>query len=173
MSPSRVRALVVAAAFALAQVSSLAGGQAKQAAPALKAQQKAAVKGTGTPGCGSPFVLSDSSFRTLEGVRDASVWIDDIDSGLLRGFAPFAVYVVTGRLYAPFQLKQGKLGRDNFRKYTANNYNTQLHGPLTIAETQPRGQLAFEQDGRRFTLKVTGVQSATFSGDAVTLQLCW
>ena len=146
---------------------------AKPAAPAVKAQQKPASKGAGAPGCGTPFVMPDASFRALDGVRDASVWVDDIDSGVVRGFAPFAVYVVTGKLYAPFQLKQGKLGRDNFRKYTAGNYNTQPQGPLTISDTQPRGQLVFVQDDRRFTLRVTSVQPATFDRDTITLQLCW
>lgn len=70
-------------------------------------------------------------------------------------------------------MKQGKLGRDNFRKYTTGNYNTQPHRPLTIAATQPTGQLGFVQDGRRFTLRVTSVQPSTFDRDTVTLQLCW
>ena len=117
--------------------------------------------------------MPNASFRALEGVRDASVWVDDIDSGLLGGFEPFEVYVVTGKLYAPFQLKEGKLVRDNFRKYTAKNYNTQLQGPLRISATQPRGQLGFVQDDRRFTLKVTSVQPSTFDRDTITLQLCW
>ena len=166
---------MAAAGIALAQAWIVAAGQAKPAAPAVQVRQKAApaAKGAGAPGCGASFVMPNASFRVLEGIRDASVWVDDIDSGLVRGFAPFQVYVVTGKLYAPFQLKQGKLGRDNFRKYTANNYNTQPHGPLTIADTQPTGQLGFVQDGRRFTLKVTGVQPSTFDRDTVTLQLCW
>ena len=116
--------------------------------------------------------MPDASFRALEGVRDASVWVDEIDSGLLGGFEPFAVYVVTGKLYAPFQLKQGKLGRDNFRKYTEKNYNTQPQGPLTISKDRPSGQLGFVQDDRRFTLKVS-VQPSTFDRDTVTIQLCW
>jgi hypothetical protein len=170
-----MRALVAAGGIALAQAWTLAGGQAKPAAPALKAEQKTApaVKGAGASGCGPAFTMSDASFRALEGVRDASVWIDDIDSGLLSGFEPFDVYVVTGKLYAPFQLKEGKLGRDNFRKYTANNYNTQAQGPLRIVDTHPKGQLAFVQDDRRFMLKVTSVQPSTFDRDTVTLQLCW
>jgi hypothetical protein len=175
MYPSLTRALVAAAGIALAQAWTLAGGQAKPAAPAVKVQQKTApaVKGARASGCGNPFVMPNATFRALEGVRDASVWVDDIDSGLLGGFEPFAVYVVTGKLYAPFQLKQGKLGRDNFRKYTANNYNTQPQGPLTISAGQPTGQLVFVQDDRRFTLKVTSVQPATFDRDTITLQLCW
>jgi hypothetical protein len=175
MHRSVTKALVVMVGIGLAQPWTSAGGQAKPANPAVQVQQKQApaTKGHRGPGCGESFAMPDASFRALEGVRDASVWVDEIDSGLLGGFEPFAVYVVTGKLYAPFQLKQGKLGRDNFRKYTANNYNTQPHGPLTIADTQPTGQLGFVQDGRRFTLKVTGVQPSTFDRDTVTLQLCW
>ena len=139
----------------------------------MQQKQAPAAKGARASGCGTPFVMPNASFRALEGVRDASVWVDDIDSGLLGGFEPFAVYVVTGKLYAPFQLKEGKLGRDNFRKYTAKNYNTQLQGPLTISATRPRGQLGFVQDDRRFTLKVTSVQPSTFDRDTITLQLCW
>jgi hypothetical protein len=175
MRLSVTRALLAAAGIALAQAWALAGGQAKPAAAAVQVQQKKAPaeKGAGASGCGAAFTMPDASFRTLEGIRDASVWVDDIDSGLLGGFQPFAVYVVTGRLYAPFQLKAGKLGRDNFRKYTANNYNTQPQGPLTIVDTHPRGQLAFVQDDRRFMLKVTSVQPSTFDRDTITIQLCW
>ena len=175
MRPRSARALVTVAGIALASSWTLAGGQAKSAAAAVRLQQKAppSAKAAMASGCGAPFTMPDASFRALEGVRDASVWVDDIDSGLLSGFQPFAVYVVTGKLYAPFQLKEGKLGHDNFRKYTANNYNTQPQGPLTIIETQPRGQLVFVQDDRRFTLKVTSVQPSTFDRDTVTMQLCW
>jgi hypothetical protein len=159
----------------VAQAATLAGGQAKPAAPAVQVQQKKAPaeQALAAAGCGAPFTMHDASFRALEGVRDASVWVDDIDSGVLSGFEPFEIYVVTGKLYAPFQLKEGKLGRDNFRKYTANNYNTQPQGPLRIVDTHPRGQLAFVQDDRRFMLKVTGVQPSTFNRDTVTIQLCW
>ena len=165
MRPSLTRTCVVAAAIGLAQAWVLAGGQATQA--------PAAAKGARAPGCGTAFEMPDASFHALDGVRDASVWIDDIDSRLLGGFEPFKVYVVTGRLYAPFQLKQGKLGADNFRRYTANNYNTQPQGPLTISDTQPRGQLVFVQDDRKFTLKVTSVQPSKLDRDTVTIQLCW
>jgi hypothetical protein len=174
MRPSLKHALIVVAGIGLAQAWP-AAGQVKPAKPAVRVQQKQApaAKGARAPGCGTPFVMPNASFRALEGVRDASVWVDDIDSGLLGGFEPFAVYVVTGKLYAPFQLKEGKLGRDNFRKYTASNYNTQLQGPLTISADRPSGQLGFVQDDRRFTLKVTSVQPSTFDRDTVTIQLCW
>ena len=177
-----IRALVAAAGIALAQAWVLAGGQAKpagrQAKPAAETAQMQlkrapAEKGAGASGCSAEFTMPGASFRALAGVRDASVWVDDIDSGLLGGFAPFEVYVVTGKLYAPFQLKEGKLGPDNFRKYTANNYNTQPQGPLRIVDTHPRGQLTFVQDDRRFTLKVTSVQPSTFDRDTLTIQLCW
>ena len=175
MRPSLSRALVAAAGIALAQVWTLAGAQTKPDTRAVQVQQRTppAAKSAGRPGCGAPFVMPDASFRTLAGVRDASVWVDDIDSGLFGGFEAFEIYVVTGRLYAPFQLPQGKLGRANFRKYTANNYNTQPQGPLTLTPAQPKGQLGFVQDDRRFTLKVTGVQPSTLDRDSVTLQLCW
>ena len=169
------RALVVAAGIALAPTA-LAGAQAKPASVQPAATRPAAPKSApakGTPGCGTPFVMPDESFRTLDGVRDASLWVDDIDSGLFGGFDAFDVYVVTGKLYAPFQLKHGKLGRDNFRKYTARNYNTVTQGPLAITSARPRGELAFTQDARSFTLRVTGVQPSTFDRDTITVQLCW
>lgn len=161
------RALVAVAGIWLAQPWALAGAQTKPAKPV------AAKPASRSPGCGKPFVMPDQSFRALEDVRDASLWVDDIDSGLFGGFDAFDVYVVTGRLYAPFQLKQGKLGGHNFRRYTANNYNTVTQGPLTITAQRPRGDLAFTQDGRTFTLKVTGVQPSTFGRDTITVQLCW
>jgi hypothetical protein len=188
------RALVVAAGIGLAQAWALAGGQTKPVAtrpaskPAIRVESAPLQKGEpakGTPvksvpsaparppGCGPSFVMPDESFRTLDGVRDASLWVDDIDSGLFGGFDAFDVYVVTGKLYAPFQLKQGKLGRDNFRKYTADNYNTVKQGPLAISSARPHGDLAFTQDGRTFTLTVRGVQPSTFDRDTVTVQLCW
>ena len=174
MSPRVRRALVAAAGIALAQAWLLAGGQAQPAALAVQAKKKApAEKGAVGPGCRPAFTMPNSAFHALDGVRDASVWVDDIDSSVLGGFQPFEVYVVTGKLYAPFQLKQGKLVRENFRKYTANNYNTQLQGPLRIVDTHPRGQLAFVQDDRRFTLKVTSVEPSSFDRDTITIQLCW
>jgi hypothetical protein len=174
MRLSVTRALVAAGGIALAPAWMLAGGQ-KPAAPAAQVPVKtaSAEKGARPSGCAPAFTMPDASFRALEGVRDASVWVDDIDSGLLGGFQPFEVYVVTGKLYAPFQLKDGRLGRDNFRKYTANNYNTQPQGPLRIVDTHPEGQLAFVQDDRRFLLKVTSVQPSKLDRDTVTVQLCW
>jgi hypothetical protein len=184
------RALLVAAGIGLGQAWALAGGQAKPAStrPAIRVEAAPLQKGepakgdpakgvskapARTPGCAPSFVMPDESFRILDDVRDASLWVDDIDSGLFGGFDAFDVYVVTGKLYAPFQLKHGKLGRDNFRKYTANNYNTVKQGPLSISSATPRGDLVFTQDGRRFTLKVTGVQPSTFDRDTITVQLCW
>ena len=117
--------------------------------------------------------MPDGSFRILDGVRGVSRWVDDIDSGLFGGFDAFDVYVVTGKRYAPFQLQQGKLGRDNFRKYTANNYNTVKQGPLAISSARTRGELAFTQDGRAYTLKVARVQPSTLDRDTITVQLCW
>lgn len=182
------RVLVVAAGIVLAQAWGLAGGQSKPEAarPMLRVDPVARQKGEPAkgapakavspppkPGCGTPFVMPDESFRILDDVRDASLWVDDIDSGLFGGFDAFDVYIVTGRLYAPFQLKHGKLGRDNFRKYTANNYNTVKQGPLAISSARPHGDLVFTQDGRTFTLKVTRVQPSTFDRDTITVQLCW
>jgi hypothetical protein len=161
--------LIVAAGIALAQVW-LAGQQK----PAPKPTQKPVAKTSG-PGCTPPFTVPDQSFRTLTGggLRDAAIWVDDIDSGIFGGFEPFEVYVVTGRLYAPFQLAQGKLGRDNFRKYTKGNYNTMSQGPLVLTQQRPVGQLGFVQDERRFSLRVTGVQPSAWDRDAITAQLCW
>jgi hypothetical protein len=185
--------LIVAAGIALAQVW-LSGQQKpapkptpkpaapatpapslKAAVPAAQAAQKATAGKTSGPGCTPPFTVPDQSFRTLTGggLRDAAIWVDDIDSGVFGGFEPFEVYVVTGRLYAPFQLAQGKLGRDNFRKYTKGNYNTMSQGPLVLTQQRPVGQLGFVQDERRFSLRVTGVQPSAWDRDAITAQLCW
>jgi hypothetical protein len=178
--------ILVTVAVTLAQAAALVGAHAKggpgeqikavpPATSGVQVQPQPSKKGGPRPahGCGKPFVMPDESFRTLDDVRDASLWVDDVDSGLLGGFDPFEIYVVTGRLYAPFQLRQGKLGRDNFRKYTANNYNTLRQGPLTLSSERPRGDLAFTQDDRRFTLKVTAIQPSTFGRDTITVQLCW
>jgi hypothetical protein len=58
-------------------------------------------------------------------------------------------------------------------KFTTGNYNTQLQAPIMVDKETRRGERAFTQGGRTFTLKVLGVQAATFSRDTVTLQLCW
>ena len=160
------RALVLCAGVALGQSWALAGEQAVKAGPAMPARvQKAA------GGCGQAVTLPDASFQALSGVRDTTVWVDDIDSGLGGRFSPFEVYVVTGKVYAPFQLKQGKLGRDAFRKLTAGNYNAQVSGPLVIRSGT--GDLRFVQDGRSYTLRVLGVAPSTFNRDTITVQLCW
>jgi hypothetical protein len=175
------RAIVAAAGIALAQAWTLAGAQAPPAqktpvpvAPAVQAQpatiRKAAPR---PPGCGQPFVMPDESFRMLDDVRNASLWVDDIDSGLFGGFDPFEIYVVTGRLYAPFQLRHGKLTRASFRTYTADNYNTLRQGPLTLSAQRPQGEIAFSQDDRRYTVKVIGIQPSTLDRDTITVQLCW
>jgi hypothetical protein len=127
------------------------------------------------PGCTAAVVVPDASFVALSGggLRDASVWIDDIDSGLSGRFLPFEVYVVTGRVSAPFTLKQGKLTRDAFLKFTGGNYNTVVQKPIVVDTGRRQGQRAFTQDGRTFTLKVLDVQASTFTRDTITIQLCW
>ena len=127
------------------------------------------------PGCGPAITVGDAAFYPLTGggLRDASVWIDDVDSGLSGRFLPFEVYVVTGRVSSPFSLKEGQLSRGAFLKFTTGNYNTVVEKPIVVDKETRRGERAFMQGGRRFTLKVLGVQAATFSRDTVTLQLCW
>ena len=167
------RVLVACAGIALGQAWAFADGQGKPVASKPVAQAAAVQKVA--PGCTGTFPIPDSSFQALSGggLRDAMVWVDDIDSGLSGRFEPFPVYVVTGRVYAPFPLKQGKLGRDGFRKLTAGNYNAVVYGPLVINRDARKGQQAFKQDNRDFTLRVVGVEASTFRGDTISAQLCW
>jgi hypothetical protein len=160
---------VVCAGVALGQAWTVAarGEQSSKVAPPTQAN----VQQKGASGCGQPFAMPDESFVTLAGVRDTTVWVDDVDSGLSGRFNPFPVYVVTGKVYAPFQLRQGKLGRDAFRKLTNGNYNAQLFGPLVVKGGP--AQLSFVQDGRGYTLRVLNVAASTFKGDTITIQLCW
>ena len=127
------------------------------------------------PGCASSIVVPDSSFTALSGggLRDVSVWVDDVDSGLSGRFDPFEVYVVTGRVSAPFTLKAGTLSRDAFVKFTGGNYNTMVDGPIVVSRGTRQGQRTVSRNGRAFTVKVLGVQAAAFSRDTVTIQLCW
>jgi hypothetical protein len=184
MRASLGRAVLVSAGIALAQTSVQTVEQPKPmlAKPVIQTQREPTVqrgdqkqRGAPAPGCGNAFTIPDQSFRALDKdrVRDASVWVDDIDSGLLSGFDAFKVFVVTGRLYAPFQLTQGRLERQNFVKYTTNNYNTLSQGPLTLSDQQPQGELSFTQDGRQFRIKVSNVHASTFGHDTVSVQLCW
>ena len=164
--------LALCAGVALGQAWAFAEPQRPGVAPrAMAPQQAPAIP----PGCGEKMLVPDASFVALSGggVHDASVWIDDIDSGLSGRFAPFEVYVVTGRVSAPFTLPQGKLSRDGFLKFTGGNYNTVVEKPIVVDDGTRRGQRAFTQGGRTFTLRVLDVQASTFTRDAVTIQLCW
>jgi hypothetical protein len=159
--------LVVCAGVALGQAWALAGEQSATPARAVQARAQRTASG-----CGQAVVMPDESFQALQDVRDAAVWVDDIDSGLSGQFNPFQVYVVTGKVYAPFQLKQGKLGRDAFQRLTGGNYNTRRFGPLLVPASGT-GQLPFVQDGRQYVLRVLRVTAATFNRDTITVQLCW
>jgi hypothetical protein len=172
------RLVVLVAGIGLGQAWLIAGAQKPAGSadlkPAPMAQKSVGEKVSG-PGCSERIVVPDESFRALQGggLRDASVWVDDIDTGLFGGYQPFNVFVVTGRLYAPFQLAEGKLGRDNFVKFTAKNYNTVTQGPLVVSMEHPQGQLGFVQDDRRYSLRVVEVQTSTFNRDAIIVQVCW
>jgi hypothetical protein len=162
------RALVICAGVALGQAWALAGGErSTQAGTSMQARVQRAGSG-----CGQAVVMPDESFQALQGVRDTTVWVDDVDSGLSGRFNPFEVYVVTGKVYAPFQLKQGKLGREAFQRLTGGNYNAQRFGPLRVPSSG-KGQLSFVQDGRPYVLRVLGVAPATFNRDTISVQVCW
>jgi|EndMetStandDraft_4_1072995.scaffolds.fasta_scaffold08140_2 hypothetical protein len=147
-----------------------------QPKPATVRQAPPAFRQAAPPsGCAPAVTVGDAAFYALTGggLRDAAVWIDDVDSGLSGRFLPFQVVVVVGRVSAPFSLKEGKLSREAFLKYTNGNYNTLVAPPIVVDKDTRRGERAFTQSGRTFVLKVLGVQAATFSRDTVTLQLCW
>jgi hypothetical protein len=172
-SPGRI--LIVCAGIALGQAWAFADPQSgKPGADAKAAQAKPAIQKI-APGCAPAVTMLEQSFQALAGggLRDAVVWVDDVDSGWRGSFRPFNVYVVTGKVYPPFQLKQGQLGRDAFAKLTNDSYNMERAGPLVITPEARAGSLRFMQDGRGFTLKVLGVKESTFARDSVTVQLCW
>jgi len=122
--------------------------------------------------------LSQKSFVRIDGLglKFAFVWVDDIQSKLVGGYDPFDVFVVTGKIYSPFEMATGKLERDAFERLTKPGRNIDRFGPLTVPSAFPRGQaptLRFATASGKYQVRLTAVKPARFGGeDLVTYQVC-
>jgi hypothetical protein len=122
--------------------------------------------------------LAQKSFARLDGlgVKFAFVWVDDIRSKFVGGYDPFDVFVVTGRIYSPFEMATGKLERPAFERLSRPGRNIERFGPLSVPSSFPRGRppaLRFTSGGAAYELRVRAVQPARFGGEGVvTYQVC-
>ena len=122
--------------------------------------------------------LAQKSFARLDGlgVKFAFVWVDDIQSKFVGGYDPFDVFVVTGRIYSPFEMSSGKLERPAFERLSRPSRNIERFGPPSVPSSFPRDRppaLRFTSGGAAYELRVSAVQPARFGGEGVvTYQVC-
>lgn len=128
--------------------------------------------------CMPPRDLAQKSFARIDGLdlKFAFVWADDIQSKFVGGYDPFDVFVVTGRIYSPFEMSSGKLERPAFERLSRPSRNIERFGPFSVPTALPRDRPAafgFESGGARYELRVTAVRPARFGGEGVmTYQVC-
>jgi hypothetical protein len=122
--------------------------------------------------------LAQKMFLRLDGfdLKFTFVWVDDIRSKFVGGYYPFEVYVVTGRVYTPFEMQSGKLERAAFQRLSRPSRNIERFGPLTVppqfSPSQPPA-LNFVSGTARYQVRVVGVKPSRFGGeDTVTIQVC-
>jgi hypothetical protein len=121
--------------------------------------------------------LPQKSFMRVDGLglRFTFVWIDEIRSRFMGGYEPFDMYVVTGRVYSPFEMATGKLERPAFERLSAPSRNIQRFGPFsvpgTIAAERPP-MLPFTYGAQRYQLRTIAVNASRFEDDSVTIQIC-
>ena len=114
--------------------------------------------------CLPPRDLAQKSFARIDGldVKFAFVWVDDIQSKFVGGYDPFDVFVVTGRIYSPFEMASGKLERPAFERLSRPSRNIERFGPFPPAAL-PRDRPAafrFDSGGAPYELRVTAVRPA-------------
>lgn len=122
--------------------------------------------------------LAQKSFARIDGlgVKFAFVWIDDIRSKFVGGYDPFDLFVVTGRIYSPFEMATGKLERPAFERLSRPSRNIERFGPFTVPSGFPRDRppaFRFTSGGADYVLRVVSVQPARFGGEGVmSYQVC-
>jgi hypothetical protein len=128
--------------------------------------------------CLPPADLTQKSFVRIDGLglKNTFVWVDDIQSKFVGGYDPFDVFVVTGKLYSPFEMSAGKLERSAFDRLSRPNKNIDRFGPFRVpasfAPAQPP-TFRFSVDSKPYTLRTPTVKPARFGGeDIVTIQVC-
>ena len=122
--------------------------------------------------------LAQKSFDRIDGLglKFAFVWVDDIQSKLVGGYDPFDVFVVTGKLFSPFEMPTGKLERGAFERLTKPGRNIERFGPFRVPATFPKGQpptLGFTTASGKYQVRMMAVKPARFGGeDLMTYQVC-
>jgi hypothetical protein len=128
--------------------------------------------------CLNEVDVPQNSFARIDGpgLKFTYVWVDAIQSKLVGGYDPFEVFVITGKLYSPFEMATGTLDRAAFERLSRPSRNIERFGPfrvpVSISSNQPP-VFRFSADSRPFQLRTTGVKVSRFGGQSVaTIQVC-
>jgi hypothetical protein len=121
--------------------------------------------------------LAQKSFARVEGLglKFTFVWIDDIGTTLVGGYDPFDMFVVTGRIYSPFEMPNGRLERAAFERLSAPSRNIERFGPLRVPASFSRQRpptLRFVYGGSRYQVRTIAVKPSRFGDDQVAIQVC-
>lgn len=122
--------------------------------------------------CAAPFRVAQESFTRLD-ARNAYVWVDDIQSNVRGGYAPFQIAVVVGSAYPPFRAEAGRLERASFDKLISGAYGVaRTNGTVSEAAVKSGAALSFTSAKDAFVLRVVSVSTSAGGDDAVMLKLC-
>lgn len=122
--------------------------------------------------CGTPFRVAQKSFKRLD-AKNAYVWVDDIESGIRRGYSPFQIAVVVGSAYPPFRADEGRLERSAFESFVKGAYGiTRTNGTVSEAAVKSGAAVSFTSAKQAFVLRVVSVNTSMGGEDAVMLKLC-
>ena len=130
------------------------------------------------PNCLAPIDLAQKSFARIDGLglRNTFIWVDDIQSKFVGGYDPFDVFVVTGKLYSPFQMPTGKLERRAFERLSQPDKSISRFGPFRVPASFSQSQpptFRFTVDSKPYQLRTPAVKPGRFGGEGmVTIQLC-
>jgi hypothetical protein len=121
--------------------------------------------------------LAQKSFARVDGLglKFTFVWIDDIPTTLVGGYEPFDIFVVTGRIYSPFEMSTGRLERSAFERLSAPSRNIQRFGPFKVPASFPAPQpptFRFTYGADRYVVRTIAVKPSRFGEDLVTIQVC-
>lgn len=141
-------------------------------AAGIGAAAVAGAAGSAAETCGNPFRVAQKAFKRLD-ARNAYVWVDDIESNVRRGYAPFQMVVVVGRAFPPFRAETGRLDRKGFDKLMSGAYGmTRTNATVSEASVKSGAAVSFTTANQRFFLRVVSVNPSSGGEDAVTLKLC-
>jgi hypothetical protein len=128
--------------------------------------------------CLAAIDLPQKSFVRVDGLglRNTYIWVDDIQAKFVGGYDPFDLFIVTGKLYSPFEMSAGKLERPAFDRLSRPNRNIDRFGPFRVpasfSSSQPPS-FRFTVDSKAYQLRTPVVKPARFGGeDIVTIQVC-